>query len=108
MGRGQAELVLALSRVGEWNPQLVSLIHEGLGVALMRKVELYEASAHFEKVWQGWYQLGNLSSLADTINNISVILFRRGDFELALEELDRGIEYADETGNRRALASAPV
>ena len=100
--------VLALSLVGEWNTQLVSLIHLGLGCTLMEKGELYEALAHFEKARQGWHQLGDLGSLADTINNISVILFRRGDFELALEELDQGIEYADETGNRRALATALV
>lgn len=96
--------VLALALAGEWNPQLVSLIRDGLGCALSEKGELHEALAHFEKARQGWDQLGNLSSLANTINNISVILFLRGDFELALEELDQGIRYADETGNRRTLA----
>ncbi len=100
------ETALALASGGDL--QLETLVHDGLGAANIEMGKLTQAALHLEKARQGWARLGNKGALADTLNNLAILRYYQGEFELALGDLAEAMRLARASGYLKAVACALV
>jgi len=86
-------MTLNVSRLAE--------VHNSIGIIYKDLGDLDTASMHFEKSRIGWQKVKNNGALAMTLTNIAEIYHRRGEYELALNTLQFGLEKARQAGYRR-------
>ena len=102
------EFERALSLAPESNLRLISLIHDGLSAFHGELGELDEAAVHLEKARQGWLSLGNDTALSETLNNLGMVYYYRGEFEIAADELAEAERRAESGGIPRLIATAQI
>lgn len=99
---------LALSLVPEEDLQLHNLICDGLGGVHLELGQLDTAAVHLEKARQGWFKLSNERALAETLNNLALVYYYKGEFDIALDELGEAEKAASAAGYQRVYATAVI
>lgn len=94
-----------LGLINKGNLRLHSLICNDLGVTYLELGELGQAAVHLEQAQAGLTKLGSQGPLADTLTNLALVYFHQGEFDLALDEIQRAIAIAQEADYPRVLTT---
>lgn len=98
-------LQTGLELINKGNLRLHSLICNDLGATYLELGELDQAAVYLEQARGGLTRLGSRTLLADTLTNLALVYFHQGEFDLALDEIQKVIVIAEETKYPRVLAA---
>ncbi len=107
-GKARTNFELALSLSPDGDLQLRSLIQDGLAAVSIELGELDRAAVHLEKARQGWLKLGNDGALAESLNNLAILYYYRGEFDIAADELSEASRAAAADGYQRLVATVRI
>jgi ATP/maltotriose-dependent transcriptional regulator MalT len=98
----------ALELAGDTDLEAVSIICDGLGAAHTERGELDRAIHYLEKARNGWAKLGNEGALGYTLNNLAIVYFYLGEFDLALGTATAAVRAAGAVSVLPPLSLATV
>jgi tetratricopeptide (TPR) repeat protein len=99
-------LQTALTLATKENLRLFSLVCNDLGVTYMELGELDTAALCLKKARTGLLKLGSDGPLAETLNNLALVYFHRGEFDLTLDEVVEALKTSQGAGCPRVVANA--
>ena len=86
--RAEQSFLTALALISKENLRLFSLICNDLGVTYLEQGDLDKAVLYLDQARVGWAKLGNQGQLAETLTNLTLVYYHKGEFDLALVEID--------------------
>jgi LuxR family maltose regulon positive regulatory protein len=95
---------LELTRMA--NLRLFSLICNDLGVTYMELGDLDQAVMYLEKSRARLLKLGSDGPLAETLSNLALVYFHKGEFDLALDNANEAVTTAQAADYPRVLATS--
>ena len=107
-GPSNYHLQNGLELINQGNLRLHSLICNDLGANYMEMGKLGQAAVYLQQARRGLTRLGSRSLLPDTLINLALVYFHQGEFDFALDEIQRAIAIAEESDYPRELATGLV
>jgi LuxR family maltose regulon positive regulatory protein len=104
--KAKEHLQTALTLANKEDLRLSSLVCNDLGVTYMELGELDKAAFYLKKARAGLLKLGSDGPLAETLNNLALVYFHRGEFDLALDEVVEALRTSQGAGYPRVVANA--
>lgn len=102
----KASFHAALGLLSRANLRLFSLICNDLGVNYMESGDLGQATFYLDQARTGLLKLGSEGPLCDTLINLALVYYHRGEFDLALDEVNEAVRIAQSAYYPRVLATA--
>lgn len=104
--RAKQNFQTGLALISKQNLRLYSLICNDLGVANLELGELDQAAMYLDQARVGLSKLGNQGQLAETLTNLALVYFHKGEFDLALDEVGEALRAAQAGNYPRIVATA--
>lgn len=104
--KAKEHLQKALALTTKGDLRLYSLVCNDLGITHMELGELDQAAFYLKKARAGLLKLGSEGPLAEALNNLALVYFYRGEFDLALDEVVEALRTSQGAGYPRVVANA--
>ena len=104
--RAEQSFLTALALISKENLRLFSLICNDLGVTYLEQGDLDKAVLYLDQARVGLAKLGNQGQLAETLTNLTLVYYHKGEFDLALDEIDEALRSAQAGNYSRIQATA--
>ena len=104
--RAEQSFLTGLTLINKENLRLFSLICNDLGGTYLEQGNLDQAVMYLEQARVGLAKLGNEGQLAETLTNLALVYYHKGEFDLALDEVNEALRSAQATNYFRVQATA--
>ena len=101
----KVNLQMALGLTTKERLRQYSLICNDLGVVYIDLGELDQAGMYLEQARIGFLKLNSQGPLAEALINLALVYYRKGEFDLALDEVGEALRIAQRAGYPRVLAT---
>ncbi|MDP3061658.1 MAG: tetratricopeptide repeat protein [Chloroflexota bacterium] len=105
LAKAKYNLEMARALAPDGDLHLRSLIHDGLAAMHLQLGKLDSATVNLEHAREGWLKLKSDGALAETLNNLAVAYYWRGEFDIALDELREAERAAVSAAYQRLVAT---
>ena len=96
----------ALDRISMGNLSLYSNICNDVGATYMELGDLDQAAMYLEKSKAGLVKLGSNGPAAETMGNLALVYFHKGEFDLALDFVNEAVTASQAADYPRVLATS--
>jgi LuxR family transcriptional regulator, maltose regulon positive regulatory protein len=104
--KAKEHLQEALALTSKEDLRLLSLVCNDLGISYMELGVLEKATFYLKKARAGLLKLGSDGPLAEASNNLALVYFHQGEFNLALDEVVEALRTSQGAGYPRVVANA--